>query len=189
MARRRSKLPRNLLLLAVGGAAAWAAWIWLPADLVARLHGTPPPASGAVVLDACALAPEQVLAEMVGRAAVEARRVQPARDVPAASACHWEFFGGAVDGRVFTAESLRGAGIGMGLVEYFRSAVTGLEYEYKQAPGTVSGLGDEAFAAGFDGAPVSQLIARRGGMMITLEARGIDRRTAETFARALLARA
>jgi hypothetical protein len=94
MAKRRSRLPRNLGLLAVAGLLGWAGWQYWP-DPQRRAAATTAP------VDACALAPAPVLAQLIGRAAVEARRMPSARDVPAASACVHRGVAGARRGRAF----------------------------------------------------------------------------------------
>lgn len=182
MAKRRSRLPRTLALLGVAAALGWAGWQYWPA---APRSSVAVPAAD----DACALAPPPVLAQMIGRVAVEARRMAPARDVPAASACRWEFFGGRAEGRLFTAASLARAPVALAPVDYFRSVVTGLEYEFKAPPVVLAGIGDEAVAAGFDGAgDVPQIVVRRGDRVLALQVQGLDRGTAEAFAGALAAR-
>lgn len=182
MAKRRSRLTRNLALCGAAAVLAWAGWQFWPGPQRATQPG---PASDA----ACALAPPPVLAQMIGRAAVEARRLAPADDVPAASACTWTFFGGRAEGRLFTADSLAQAPVALSPADYFRSAVTGLEYEFKAPPAVLSGIGDEAVAAGFDGAgDVPQIVVRRGDRVLVLQVQGLDRGIAEAFAGALASR-
>jgi hypothetical protein len=62
MAKRRSRLPRNLALLAAAGVLGWAGWVYWPDPQ----SGT---AVETVAVDACALAPAAVLAQLIGRAA------------------------------------------------------------------------------------------------------------------------
>jgi hypothetical protein len=67
--------------------------------------------------------------------------------------------------------------------------VTGLEYEFKAPPDAVSGIGDEAVAAGFEGdGDVQQIVVRRGDRVLALQFQGLDRQVAESFASALAAR-
>lgn len=182
MAKRRSRLTRNLALSSAVLVLAWAGWQYWPGLRQATPSG---PAADA----ACALVPAPVLAQMIGRAAVEARRLAPAHDVPAASGCTWTFFGGRVEGRLFTAASLAGSDVALSPVDYFRSAVTGLEYEFKAPPAVLAGIGDEAVAAGFDGGgDVPQIVVRRGDRVLALQVEGLDRALAEAFAAALAAR-
>lgn len=182
MAKRRSRLPRNLALLAAAGVLGWAGWVYWPE----------PQRDAAVetqAVDACALSPAPVLAQLIGRVAVEARRMPPARDVPAASACTWKFFGGRAEGRLFTAASLAQGAVVLSPTDYFRSVVTGLEYEFKAPPDSLSGIGDEAVAAGFEGGgAVRQIVVRRGDRVLALQFQGLDRQVAESFAGALAAR-
>jgi hypothetical protein len=182
MAKRRSRLPRNLALLGVVAAVGWAAWTYWPGPQRKVVQG--PSAD-----DACALAPAPVLAQMIGRAAVEARRMASARGVPAVSACSWAFFGGRAEARLFTAASLAQAPEALSPEDYFRSVVTGLEYEFKAPPVVLSGIGDQAVAAGFDGAgDVPQIVVRRGDRVLALQMQGLDRTAGEAFASALAAR-
>ena len=112
-----------------------------------------------------------------------------ARGVPAASACGWTFFGGRAEARLFTAASLAQAPEALSPEDYFRSVVTGLEYEFKAPPVVLSGIGDQAVAAGFDGAgDVPQIVVRRGDRVLALQLQGLDRAAGEAFASALAAR-
>lgn len=187
MARRRSKLPRNLVILALLIGVGWAAWRLAPESIRSELEArrSAPPVAGGV--DPCRFAAPEVLAQMIGRAAVAPRRGAAVDGVPTAGTCTWVFFGGQVVGRAFTTDSLRRGGIELPLGEYYRSIVTGLEYEFKQVPAAVIGIGDEAVAAGFDGGTPPQIVVRSGDMVLTLEVSGLDRATTEAFTRALLA--
>ncbi len=187
MARRRSRFPRNLIVLALLAAGGFAAWRFAPESMRGAFDrdGSRTPVSGGV--NACTMVAPEVLAQMIGRAAVEPRRTAPAQGVPAASACTWVFFGGQVIGRAFTVDSLRRGSVNLSLSDYYRSIVTGLEYEFKQVPATVIGIGDEAVAAGFEGGTPPQLVVLGSDLVLTLEVTGIDRATTESFARALLA--
>jgi hypothetical protein len=180
MARRRSQLPRKLLLLGAVAAVAWAGWRFGPQwlDRGSVPHGT---------TEVCRLAPAPGLAERIGRVAVEARRLPPAAGVPAASACEWIFFGGRAIGRVFTPASLAAGGVDLAPADYFRSIATGLEYEFKAAPEVLADLGDEALVAGFGGTDGDrpQVVLRRGDDVLSLEFEGLDRESAVAFAREL----
>jgi hypothetical protein len=187
MARRRSTLPRNLFLLALLVGIGWAAWRFAPDSIRGAFDARRSAAVAVGGVDLCTFAAPEVLAQMIGRAAVAARRSGAVEGVPAAGNCTWVFFGGQVVGRAFTTESLRRGGIVLPLAEYYRSIVTGLEYEFKQVPAAVIGIGDEAVAAGFDGGSPPQIVVRSGDLVLTLEVTGIDRATSEAFARALLA--
>lgn len=187
MARRRSKLPRNLILLALLVGAGWVAWRFAAAPIRDALDARRSAAVAVGSVDPCAFAAPEVLAQMIGRAAVAPRRSGPVEGVPAAGNCTWVFFGGQVVGRAFTTDSLTRGGVEMPLGDYYRSIVTGLEYEFKQVPAAVIGIGDEAVAAGFDGGTPPQIVVRSSDMVLTLEVTGIDRATTEAFARALLA--
>lgn len=178
MARRRSRLPRNLLLLGLAAAAGWAAWRFAPQWLA----GT---GSAGGAASACGLAAEPLLAERIGRVAVEARVLRAAPGVPAASACEWTFFGGRAVGRLFTPASLAAGGLALSGAEYFASIATGLEYEFKVAPQPLAGLGDAALAAGFAGGGPAQVVLRRGERVLAIEVEGIDQAFAVAFAHAL----
>jgi|GEM_PF-6428752 len=187
MARRRSRLARNLIVLALLAAAAFAAWRFAPESLRGAFDRDGSRTVVAGGLNACTMAAPEVLAQMIGRVAVEPRRTAPAQGVPAASTCTWVFFGGQVVGRAFSVDSLRAGSVNLGLSDYYRSIVTGLEYEFKQVPATVIGIGEEAVAAGFDGGTPPQMVVLGSDLVLTLEVAGIDRATTEAFARALLA--
>lgn len=180
MARRRSKLPRTLLLFGAAAAIAWAGWRFGPQWLG---RGNAPHAS----TEACRLAPAPRLAERIGRVAVEAQRQPAVAGVPAASACAWIFFGGRVLGRVYTPGSLAAGGVDLAPGAYFGSIATGLEYEFKAAPQPVAGLGDEALAAGFGTGTADrpQVVLRLGDRVLTLEFEGLEREAAVAFAREL----
>lgn len=175
MARRRSTLPRNLLLLAVLAGLGWAGWQFGP-----RWAGrTAGPSTG---VDTCRLAPAPRLAERIGRVAVEARRQPAAAGVPAASTCQWTYFGGRAIGRVFTPASLAAGGVALTPADYFGSIATGLEYEFKIAPQVLDGLGDQALAAGFAGGEVPQIVVRRGDHVLAIEFAGLEQSLAVAFA-------
>lgn len=178
MARRRSRLPRNLLLLGLAIAAGWATWRFAP-SWTGR-DGTPRPHA-----QACALAPEPLLAERIGRVAVEARVLRPVAGVPAASACEWIFFGGRAVARLYTPGSLAAGGVALAVPDYFASIATGLEYEFKVAPESVAGLGDAALAAGFAGGGPPQVVLRQADAVLAVEFEGLDQGLAVTFARTL----
>lgn len=171
MARRRKQSSRLLPALLVVGAAAGTAWWFAPPawrTAVGLEPRTPRPPT------LCDRVPEERIAALVGRVAVEARRVAVPAGVPAAGACRWDFFGGGIDGRWFDAESLNRAAPPMTLAEYFASVATGLEYEFKQAPQVVD-AGEQAVLAGFDGGDLPQAVVRTADRVIVLELRGIDR--------------
>lgn len=181
MARRRSRPTRVLVLcalLAGVAAAAWLAWRHGPAS-TASLRGDAARAT-------CALAPAPLLAERIGRVAVEARARAPGTGVPAASACGWIYFGGRATGHLFTLDSLAAGGVPMDAAAYFRSVATGLEYEFKAVPESLPGVGDEAVVAGFGaGADPPQVAVRRGDRVLVLSFEGLERGTALAFAGAL----
>jgi hypothetical protein len=177
MARRRSRLPRNLALFALLAAAGWATWHFAAVR--------PRAAAGAPAASACRLAPLPQLAERIGRVAVEARTLAPASGVPALSGCEWVYFGGRATGRLFTPDSLAAGGVALDAAAYFRSVATGLEYEFKIAPEAVAGIGDEALAAGFGAGDAPQVVVRRGDRVLALEVRGLERGSALSLAGAL----
>jgi len=180
MARRRSTLPRNLLLAAAIAALGWAGWQYGPR----WTGGTAVPAAG---VDACGLAPAPRLAERIGRVAVEARRQPPEAGVPAASTCQWTYFGGRAIGRVFTPTSLAAGGVDLAPGDYFRSVATGLEYEFKIAPQVLDGVGDEALAAGFGAGDAPPVVVRRGDRVLAIEFAGLEQGVAVAFAGELAA--
>ena len=182
-----------LALLAAGGYIAWrtqAQWLPLfaqPADSGAQAIATH--------LDVCAKVPASAVASALGVAQVDARPVGAGPDVPAAGACTYEF--DTVSGRgrvvalVFTTGSLARANIKTGPRAYYASAVTGLEYLFKDTPAVVAGLGDAAVAAGFDGVAggeTPQLIARHGELVVHAMATGATRDGVVRYLRALIER-
>ena len=185
MPQRRSRMPHKLLILGLIAAGAWGGWQFAPEKLRAALGGDAGRAHEAAEIDVCALATEPELAKTVNRVAIEARDVGQRENVPAAGVCGWEFFGGSVTGRVFTPASLRRGGLKSSGVDYYRSVITGLEYEYKEVPVPISGLGDDAAVSGGDQG-LQQLVVRRGERVLTLEYAGIDRATAQLFAASLI---
>jgi hypothetical protein len=178
MARRRSRLPRNLLLLGLAAAAGWSAWRFAPQWLGAERAPRPQ-------VQACRLAPERLLAERIGRVAVESQVLAPAPGIPAASACAWVFFGGRAEARLFTPQSLRAGGIALDIPAYFASIATGLEYEFKTTPEPLAGLGDAALVAGADGGGPPQVVLRQGDRVLAVAFEGIDPGSAVAFARTL----
>jgi hypothetical protein len=171
MARRRKRSSRLVPALLVVAAAAGAAW-WFAPPAWRTAVGLEPRMPRAPGL--CDHVPEERIAALVGRVAVEARKVAVPAGVPAAGACRWDFFGGGIDGRWFDAASLGRAAPPMTLTAYYASVVTGLEYEFKQAPQAVA-AGEQAALAGFDGGDVPQAVVRTADRVIVLELRGIDR--------------
>jgi hypothetical protein len=178
-------MPRLLLICAALLAVAWAGWRFAPDTWRTALRGDATQAPMGEEVDVCALASEPDLAAIVNRAAIEARHIGRQPGVPAAGVCTWEFFGGSIVGRIFTPASLSGGGVAQSAADYFASVATGLEYEFKQAPVAIAGLGDEAVASEGAQEP-AQLAVRSGERVITLEYRGVDRAVAESFARAML---
>jgi hypothetical protein len=193
MARRRRRSLRPWILLALIAGAAYGAWRYGP-SLMHRLGGgTPAPA--VTPLAACVLADPTEVAAALGIGAVDAQASVPAAGVPATGGCTWAFGGiGAARGRatvlLFTRESLAAGGATASAADYFRSSVTGLEYAWKDAPRTLSGIGDEAVIAGFDaGSPrAGAILVRRGERVIDLGIDGADAAAAQRLAAALATR-
>jgi hypothetical protein len=188
--RRRKRFPLGALLLLLAlGAGGWTLWRFWPAQPTAQRTDAPVAVPQRAALDVCALAPAAAIARAAGRDVVQTRALGASTDVPAAGVCTIDFARGSVVVLVFTRESrTRGGAIADGAV-YFRSVLTGLEYEFKEAPQMLTGLGDEAAVAGFsaEGEEPPQLVLRRGDMVLQLIARDLDRARAETVARTLLA--
>jgi hypothetical protein len=182
-----------LALLTAGGVVAWrTASTWLP--WFAQPSDTEVEAVPAY-LDVCALVSSTAVASALGAARVEARAVGAGPDVPAAGACTYEFEHGGRQARlvvlVFNQGSLTRAKLDASARAYYASAVTGLEYLFKETPVVVAGVGDAAVAAGFvaeaDG-EIPQLIARRGEAVVHVMATDVPRDAVERYIRALLAR-
>ena len=195
MARRRKKSSNAgtwLVAAALIAVGAFAAWRYGP-ELLRTFASNPtvkPTVAGP--LDVCALVDSKALGAAIRADAPQPRHVGAAADVPAAGACTWTF---GKDGRVvalvFTRESLahskQPALVGE---RYFKSVVAGLEYAYHEPPVTLTGVGDEAAAAGFSttDAPQAQIVARRGDVVLDLSVSGLARPEAERAAALLAAK-
>lgn len=189
--RRKSPSFAPLFVLVAIAALGWAGWRYGPAllDRLAAGSGTTAPAT----TDVCALVPVGGVAAALGVARVEMRRVGAGAGVPAAGACTWDFerdgAAGSAVAMLFTPASLSRGGVATTATAYYDSAVTGLEYAYKEIPAKVDGIGDAAAAAGFGGgAEPPQLIVRSGDRVLVLVLRNADLGAAERLARALAAR-
>jgi hypothetical protein len=183
MARRRKRSSRLVPALLVLAAAAGGAWWFAPPGWRTAI-GLEPRAPRPPSL--CDRLPEEKVAALVGRVAVEARVVAVPAGVPAAGACRWEFFGGGIDGRWFDVASLSRATPPMTPADYYASVLTGLEYEFKQAPQPIE-AGEQAALAGYDGGDLPQAVVRTADRVIVLELRGVDRGHAATLLRAFAA--
>ena len=188
MARKRSRSPLPMLVLfAAFVAAGWAAWRYGPALLASWEKSPATSAQGSGAFDVCARAGAADIAAAVGAPSADARHVGAAADVPAAGACTWDFRGGSIVALWFTPGSLARGGVAERGDAYFTSVATGLEYAFKEPPAAITGLGDEAAAAGFNGGPEpAQIVVRKGDDVLTLVVRGTGRAEAERVARLLV---
>jgi hypothetical protein len=193
MARRRKKSSRAWVLpLVLLGVAAFAAWRYGPEAW--RTFGPDStvkqtPAAGP--LDVCALVDAKALGAAIHAESPAPRHVGAAADVPAAGACTWTFGrDGRVVALVFTRDSLaRSKQPELVGERYFKSVVAGLEYAYHEPPVALTGIGDEAAAAGFGaGAAQAQIVARRGDVVLDLSVSGVERAGAERAAALIAAR-
>ncbi len=190
----------GIALLIAAGAAGWWFWQKMPresgraaAPVAASADGSqeialPPPRVPADGL--CAKLGDLRVATLLSTSAVTATPLAGEPGVPRAAGCSWRTAeGGELRAMWFNDASLAlGSGTERGAA-YFQSAVTGLEYALKLSPEKLTGVGDEAVAAGFV-APASgqgQVITRRGEHVLTLEARGVARASAVRMAEALVA--
>jgi len=190
----------GIALLVAVAVAGW--WIWqkmprnsdstsAPAATTAdgsQEIALPPPRVPADGL--CTKLGDLRVATLLSTSSVTATPLSAEPGVPRAAGCTWRTAEGAeLRAMWFNDASLAlGSGTERGSA-YFQSAVTGLEYALKLSPEKLTGVGDEAVAAGFV-APASgqgQVIARRGEHVLTLEARGVARAAAVRTAEALVA--
>jgi hypothetical protein len=178
--RRRSPL-RLLVPLSLLALAAFAAWRVGP-QLLARWQAP----AGAV--DVCGAVPNARAIALLHATTVDAAPTGSGAGVPAAGACTWRAGSAHVVALAFTRDSLARAGASTPIA-FYASTLTGIEYELKETPRTLPGLGDEAALAGFGGsAPVSgRLVARRGDLVIELAGEGTDADALRAIAAALLA--
>jgi hypothetical protein len=209
--RRRKAFPivPLLLLVLVGGlaAAAWYApsgtWDALVSrfapDRSAAPVATPPPAparpAAAPAFDVCALVDASALGRALGGGVPAARHVGAGADVPAAGACTWNDGPRSLSVLLFTRDSRAAGGDIADGAQYYASVLTGLEYEFKDLPRVLTGIGDAAAIGGFGaGAPTGngegvppQLVFRRGDIVVQLIARGYDAGRTEAAARVIAA--
>lgn len=216
MPRRRRKsfpiVPLVLLVLVGGlGAAAWLAPPGTWDGLVARFSPAPGvptgpagPTGGATqpvrpvpapAFDVCALVDAATLGRALGGAVPAARHVGASADVPAAGACTWSDGPRSLTVLLFTRDSRTAGGDIADGAQYYASVLTGLEYEFKDLPRVLPGIGDAAAIGGFGaGAPTGngegappQLVFRRGDIVVQLIARGYDAGRTEAAARVIAA--
>jgi hypothetical protein len=206
MARRRRRTSgplKPLLLLALLAGAAYAAWRYAPTHWLRRAEPgsnaeeavvLPAPNPAKLPLDVCALVEAEALRAALHASTIEARHVGAAADVPAAGACTWTFArdgrGGTLVALLFTRDSLRGsAAADLHGSKYYHSMLAGLEYAYKEAPVVLTGIGDEAAAAGFgSGMGDAQMVVRHGDNVLNLVVKGADRAATERAATLLAPR-
>jgi hypothetical protein len=209
--RRRRRFPLvPLVILAVLGVLAVAAYQAPPgtwAALVARLApgepapgapiATPTPVRPATApaFDVCALVDAATLGRALGGAVPAARHVGASADVPAAGACTWSDGPRSLTVLLFTRDSRAAGGDIADGAQYYASVLTGLEYEFKDLPRVLPGIGDAAAIGGFaagtptgngEGVP-PQLVFRRGDIVVQLIARGYDAGRTEAAARVIAA--
>ncbi len=208
--RRRKSLPTVPLLLGVLAVTALAAWL-APAGTWERVrtsvfpNAANPPAAVtqpgparppvAAAFDVCALVDAASMGRALGGAMPIARRVGADADVPAAGACTWSEGARSLTVHVYTqASRVAGGEIADG-AQYYASVLTGLEYEFKDLPRMLPGIGDSAAIGGFgdeavagdgEGMP-AQLVFRRGDIVVQLVARGYDAARTEAAARLIAA--
>lgn len=208
--RRRKSFPifPLVLLVLVGGLGA-AAWLAPPGSwdgLIARFSPAPaagPAGSGtssmparpvaAPAFDVCALVDAATLGRALGGSVPAARHVGASADVPAAGACTWSDGPRSLTVLLFTRGSRTAGGDIADGAQYYASVLTGLEYEFKDLPRVLPGIGDAAAIGGFGaGAPTGngegappQLVFRRGDIVVQLIARGYDAGRTEAAARVI----
>lgn len=207
MARRRRKssgsnrLLPTVVLIALLLGAGW--WVWdrhlresAPADPVVtavtdsggQSIALPPARSGSEGI--CGRLAEARVATLLDIENVTATTLPAEQGVPRAAGCEWRS-GKSLKVRVmwFNDASLTAGGIEEHGSAYFSTAVTGLEYALKLTPERLSGIGDEAVAAGFETAAPGegQLIARQGQNILVLESSGASRAATGRLAGTLLA--
>ncbi len=211
MPRRRQSLPLvTVVLLILVGALAVTAWLapprtWgdlrallspAPADPVGgNVQPAPAASSAAPALDVCALVDAAKLGPALGGGVLTARHVGAGADVPAAGACTWSEGERSLTVLLFTRDSRAAAGDIADGAQYYTSVLTGLEYEFKDLPRMLPGIGDTAAIGGFgDGAAIGggdgmppQLVFRRGDVVVQLIARGYDAARIEAAARLIAA--
>lgn len=189
-----------IALLVAAAAAGW--WFWqksprysgstsAPAAVTAdgsQEIALPPPRVPADGL--CTKLGDLRVATLLSTSSVSAAPLPDEAGVPRVAGCTWRTAeGGELRAMWFNDASLSlGTGAERGAA-YFQSTVTGLEYALKLQPERLTGVGDEAVAAGFV-APASgqgQVIARRGEHVLSVEARGVARASAVRMAEALVA--
>lgn len=173
MPRRRNSRPllAIALLLAIA-AAATAAWYAAGGRL--KWPGTDGPMGGLPVTSSAACA-------LIDDAALTARLSDPSSatgtaipdGVPASAACELVVAGAKLALVRFDAPSLARMRPPIDPQGYFDSLAVGLEYEFKDPPEEIAGLGSRAVAAGFDaaGADPAQIVWQRGGTVFVLAAR------------------
>lgn len=188
-----------VIVLAALAAGGW--WLWQkmprasegPGSDVASANGSqeialPPPRVAADAL--CTRLGDLRIATLLSTSSVVATPLAVEAGVPRAAGCTWRTAEGAeLTAMWFNDASLSQSQVTERGAAYFQSAVTGLEYALKLAPERITGVGDEAVAAGFV-APASaqgQVIVRRGENVLTVEARGVARANAVRVAETLVA--
>ncbi len=181
MARRRRSPLRFLVPLSLLALAGFAAWRVGP-DLLARWQGAP------ATFDVCGAVSSAHVATLLHTSTVDARRAGAGAGVPAAGACTWTAGSARVVALAFTRDSLARAGAAAPAA-FYASTLTGIEYELKDVPRALPGLGDEAALAGFAGvAPGGgRLVARSGDLVIELAGEATDADALRAIAAELLA--
>lgn len=198
--RRRSRFPLlPALMLALAGAlgAIWwlapATWTdrWGRSQQTAAADPEPSTAGArpapAAAYDVCALVDAASLGRALGGGVPVARHVGADAAVPAAGACTWSDGPRSLTVLLYTRASRAAGGDIADGAQYFASVLTGFEYEYKDLPRMLPGIGDAAAFAGFgiDGGPPPQLAFRRGEFVVQLISRGYDAARTEAAARLL----
>ncbi len=207
MARRRGQASGRSgkfgLVLVAGLLAAGAWWYWQQRTQASSTSDAGPVAAAGNGSQEIVLPPPQVpadglctrlgdlrVATLLATNSVTVSSLAADSAVPRVAGCSWRTAeGGEVIAMWFDDASLARGQVSERGAAYFQSVVTGLEYALKATPEKLTGVGDEAAAAGFGttSAAQGQVVARRGGNVLTLEARGIPRAAAVRMTEALVA--